>query len=248
MLSIEHVKPKRFADTGAARQFRAVCRDAVRDGMGQELVNRWEAANLAMTGKLRIGGSRPTPVDKSKAILAEEAAAWDALSQALPQSSRIENSVLRAEAAASQGLEVGQDTNARLKLLQQKVEKMGAQTEAVHGLLIQQKFTAGSPETTAAQADTMIASLKQVKAAAKIASKAEAVEAKTKLAAAKAEAKTNAAAAKEDAKTNAAAAKETAKTNAAAAKDEAKTKAAAAKAKAKAAAKKDAIRQIIRNR
>ena len=121
----------------------------------------------------------------------------------------------RIEAGVKEGLKVGQDTNLR-------VQKMETQLGDLHGLLLQQKFTMGSPETTAAQADTMIASLKQVRAAAKIASKAEAVEAKTKLAAAKAEAKTKAAAAKE----------------------EAKTKAAAAKAEAKAAA----VRQIIRNR
>jgi hypothetical protein len=97
--------------------------------MGQELVKRWEAANLAMTGKLRIGGSRPTPVDKSKAILAEEAAAWEALNHALPQASRVEATGLRVEALAAQNLEVGEDTNSRLELLQRQVDQMGAQTE-----------------------------------------------------------------------------------------------------------------------
>jgi histone H1/5 len=212
--------------------------------MGQELVKRWDTAHLAFN-KLRIGGDRPTPDKTATEILAEEVAAWEALNHALPQASRVEATGLRVEALAAQNLEVGEDTNTRLELLQRQVDEMGAQTKEMHGLLIKHTFTAGSsPETTAAQADTMIASLKQVKAAAKTATKAEAEEAKTKLAAAKAEAKTNAAAAKEEAKTNAAAAKE-------AAKEEAKTKAAAAKetkAKAKAAAKRDAIRQIIRNR
>ena len=88
------MKPKRFANSWAARQFRAACRDAVNDGMGQKLVDRWETAHLAFN-KLRIGGDRPTPDKTATEILAEEAAAWEALNHALPQASRAEATGLR---------------------------------------------------------------------------------------------------------------------------------------------------------
>ena len=120
-----------------------------------------------------------------------------------------------------------QDTNRRVAQMEGKVNDL-------HGLLIKHEFTAdSSPETTAAQADIIIASARQVKAVAKTAAKAKAR------------------AAAEEAKTKVAAARATAKE---AAKKEAETKAAAkkvaqeaAKKAAKEAAEADKIRDIIRN-
>ena len=85
--------------------------------------NTWDKANQSCTYNIK-----PSTLAQTKQrMIDHEAAAYEALIALLPQSSRIEVGIADIELMAREGLEVGRDTNSRVRSLEEQITRLSAQ-------------------------------------------------------------------------------------------------------------------------